>query len=204
MVEQPLRRLSFAVQLRRLHDALAATPIDGHYWVWAGLLLGWAREGRILRHDYRDADFAYLAEDQPRFIESAPSLIKAGFRPQHRLRNNAGRTTVWTFRRAGADFEFFRIERSGPSFGYYGYDGFDSARKRIEMYCEVPAQPLVTFSFLGRTWLKVLDHEREFESLYGDWRTPGPGPRLGEAPAVVRCTTWRPSEHGWTGDFSGD
>ena len=36
-----------AEDLRDLHDVLERTNLDGHYWVWAGLLLGWAREGAI-------------------------------------------------------------------------------------------------------------------------------------------------------------
>ena len=34
-----------AVEMRRLNDVLEATPMAGRYWVWGGLLLGWAREG---------------------------------------------------------------------------------------------------------------------------------------------------------------
>src|SRR5688500_4973529 len=53
--------------LRRLHDALEQTPLAGRYWLFGGMLLGWAREGRLLRHDYRDVDFGYEAADDDRF-----------------------------------------------------------------------------------------------------------------------------------------
>ena len=53
----------FAADLRDLHDALERTDLRGHYWVWSGLLLGWAREGAVLPHDSLDADFAVTDDD---------------------------------------------------------------------------------------------------------------------------------------------
>jgi len=57
------RRFSrrFVADLLRLHDVLADTEISGRNWVWAAMLLGWAREGDLLAHD-RDADFALIPQ----------------------------------------------------------------------------------------------------------------------------------------------
>jgi hypothetical protein len=163
--------------LRRLHDGLAGTELAGRYWVWAGMLLGWAREGHLLAHD-RDADFALLDEDVPRLLSAVPALGRAGFEPHTRLRNNEGRVTEFTFRRHRTKFEFFVFEPVDGMLRYYFYGMLhDSSygmppKRPIEVEARVPDQELVAFNFLGRTWLRHADYERELESLYGDWRTP--------------------------------
>ena len=96
----------FVPDLQRLHDVLVETDLSGHYWIRAGVLLGWAREGALLAHD-RDADFGVRAEDLPRLMNAIPELRRAGFQPLMRFRNNAGQVAELTFIRHGAKFEFF-------------------------------------------------------------------------------------------------
>ena len=64
--------------------------------MWSGLLLGWAREGRVLRHDNRDADFAYAEQDEALILEGIEALVKAGFRHGYSFRNNAGQLTEYS------------------------------------------------------------------------------------------------------------
>jgi hypothetical protein len=157
--EQAVRIRRFTRALRRLHRVLADTPIVGRYWMWAGLVLGWARHGAVLPHDVGDADFAFLREDHDRFRDSVPALIAAGFRPLFRFRNGEGRVTQHTFFRTGSNFEF-----------------------------------------LGRTWLKVRDHERELTALYGDWRTPQTDWRTDrDSPAVIARRDWTSPPYLWDG-----
>ncbi len=52
-----LFRRHFVADLQLLNDTLAAHGLAQSYWLWGGVLLGWAREGAPLAHD-RDADFA--------------------------------------------------------------------------------------------------------------------------------------------------
>src|SRR5271169_3402469 len=66
--------------LRLLNDILAKEEIADRYWVWAGLLLGAVREGGVIAHD-RDADFAILPDDIPKFLRAVPALRRAGFKP---------------------------------------------------------------------------------------------------------------------------
>ena len=159
----------FVADLRRLHDGLAGTELAGRYWVWAGILLGWAREGHLLAHD-RDADFALLDEDVPRLLSAVPALGRAGFEPFLRFRNNEGRVTGYTFSRHRTKFEFIVFEPVDGMLRYYSYGV--PPRPLIEVEARVPDQELVAFNFLGRTWLRHADYERELESIYGDWRTP--------------------------------
>jgi hypothetical protein len=159
----------FVPDLMELHDVLEGTELAGRYWVWAGMLLGWAREGGLLAHD-RDADLALLPEDLPRLMNAVPALQRSGFIPLMQFRNNAGQVTELTFRRRHAKFEFFVFEPVDDMLRSYAYGWPPDHLVEIESL--VPRQELVPFDFLGRTWLRHADYERELECLYGDWRTP--------------------------------
>jgi len=159
----------FAPDLRRLHDTLSSTEFADRYWVRAGMLLGWAREGGLIAHD-RDADFALLAQDVPRLLAAVPALRMAGFHPIQQFHNNQGQLTEVTFRRGFAKYEFFVLEPHGDMFRYFVYGWPPDNLFEIEK--QVPRQRFVTFEFLGRTWLRPEDTERELEFMYGDWRTP--------------------------------
>jgi hypothetical protein len=202
--EGVVRRRRSTRGLQRLNQVLAEAPIEGRYWVWAGLLLGWAREGAVLRHDCRDADFACLDEDWPRLVASVPALVEHGFQPVMHFRNNAGITTQLVFRRQGVDYDFFRFWADGDRFTYFEYFGFHRADiSPIEMEGELARQDLVQFRLVDRSWLKVRDHEGELEALYGDWRVPRPdwqGYR--ECPAVVHRRPWAGGNPDWDGDSS--
>src|SRR5262249_19340596 len=96
-----VRRAVFARDLRRLHDVLATTALDGRYAVCGGMLLGWARQGQLLLDD-ADADFVFDAVDAPAFAVAVPILARAGFAPTARFRNNNGDPAEYRFERHGA------------------------------------------------------------------------------------------------------
>jgi hypothetical protein len=186
--------------LRRLNDVLARTPLAGRYQLFGGVLLGWAREGRPLPHDFRDADFAYDAADDDRFAAAIPELQRAGFRRLFRFRSNDGEFSEHTFLRRGAKFEFFRFTRRDNHYRYHVFasDPEDEGRF-IEMIGEIPAQPLEPVEFLGRTWLKPADHEAELEAIYGDWRTPDPEWSFLDDRAIVERRPWKYPDYQWDG-----
>jgi phosphorylcholine metabolism protein LicD len=150
-----------------LNDALAQTALSSRYWVWGGMLLGWAREGRILAHD-ADADFAFFREDLDSFRSAIPSLAQAGFELNHAFVNNDGRMTEYVFYKDHLKFEFFETDRQGDHCRYWSFYPPD----RLEMTGLVLWDGLSKFDFLGRTWLKPADHEAHLAATYGDWRTP--------------------------------
>lgn len=204
---------TFAADLRRLHDALSGTELAGHYWVWSGLLLGWAREGGLLERADVDGDFAVCSEDWAKLEAAIPAIVRAGFRRDRRCRNNAGEVTELTFLRHGARFEFFRFETAGTRYRHIFYGGGGSIATtarfvisgeqavpaRVEVEAQLPRQELVPFEFLGRRWLKVADHELELSQLYGDWRTPDPSwSYLEDTGGVVRRSEWtNNAEYDW-------
>jgi Methyltransferase domain len=211
---RPLRDVATAVRTRRfaadtartfvenlhlLNDTLAATDLASRYWVWGGLLIGWAREGRPLAHDSRDADFGILAEDVPRFASAVPALMEAGFAPSLRCITNAGRAMEYQFLRDGAKFEFNVIE---PVDGHLRYYEFDPGPP-TQALASIADQALVAFEFVGRTWHRHANHDAELTAMYGDWRTPNPDWWYMDDLAIVERTVWtRADEMQWSGDFA--
>lgn len=193
-----LFRRRFVTDLQLLNDTLARHAMSGRYWMWAGVLLGWAREGAPLAHD-RDADFALLPEDFTRLVELAPDLRAAGFTPFHQFRNNAGTLTEVTFRRHGARFEFFlfRPDDGELTFFLYGWP----PRHLLEIEARVMDQERVPFDFLDREWLRARDVESELTALYGDWRRPEPQwSYLNDVRATVTRRPWTNPDTCWRDD----
>lgn len=191
-----LRRRALADGLRRLADALANSPLSGRYWLVGGLLLGWARDGRPLDSDLEDADFAYLDEDHEQFLAAVPALARAGFVPRHRYTGHDGRALEHQFRRGGVQYDFFRLTPVGDRFRY---STFVLDPSPMELIAEVPAQPRAPFRFVGRTWLKVADHDLALRSIYGDWRTERAGWRYTADRAIVERVALSSPRADWNG-----
>ena len=174
--ERSVERL--ASNLRDLHDAIASTDLHEHYWVWAGLLLGWAREGAILSHDSFDADFAVRDEDFDRLIRAVPAILQAGFACDRKFISDSGLVTELTFTRHGARFDFFRMFPDDGRLRYFIYKL--KLRSVTEVEAALPDQPTEPFTFLGRTWLKHADHARELRTVYGNWEVRNPSWAFGD------------------------
>lgn len=186
----------FVPALQRLNDVLADTELAGKYWVWSGMLLGWAREGRLLAHD-RDADFGLLPEDVSRLQRAAPALRQAGFVPHALFRNNEGLVVMFVFLRRNTRFEFYVMEPVEDMLRYYTFDLV--SRNPIEIEARIPQQELAAFEFLGRTWLRHVDFDHELACMYGDWRTPQHNWNyLEDDLAMVSRCPWTRSDVSWT------
>jgi hypothetical protein len=166
----------FRRNLVLLHDTLDRAGLGNRYWVIGGLLLGWARENRILLHDANDADFGIMAEDRDAFLRAIPALFAAGFRPRHRFIANHGEAVEFRLVKDDAAFEFFVHVPVGARLRtwFFGNVHGGGAVKRVEYVSEVPALGFASMSFLDREWRKPADHESYLEAVYGDWRTPRP------------------------------
>ncbi len=189
---QRRRRRQFTEDLQLLNDVLAGTAMGHRYWVWGGMLLGWAREGRLIPSDTGDADFFYRAADDHHLDDAMPALLAAGFRPWFSFWNNDGERTERVLIRRGALFEFFRLDDVDGSAERYHLYGTGPGGP-CQMVAHLAQQDLESFDFLGRTWLKPVDHEKLFELNYGDWRTPDPGWSYLDDGAIVDRRTWRPT-----------
>ncbi len=187
--------------LRRLHAVLETGPLAGRWWVWSGLLLGWAREGRPLERDLRDADFAYLDEDHDRFLAALPDLVAAGFVPSERFVDLDGRAIEHVLRRDRIKFEFFRFTPTRGDDGRECWTYYLTVAGRLGWLLEarLPAQPRAQFDLLGRTWRKVTDHEAELTAIYGDWRTPDPAWSFTQEGTIVERHKHPSLDTAWTG-----
>jgi hypothetical protein len=185
------RLVAFEENMHRLHDAFDRSPMAGRYWIWAGLLLGWAREGRVLPHDIGDADFGFDSCDDEIFDRAEPYLLEAGFRRWFSFRNSQGELTERVYTRSGFKFEFFRMRDVGADTHqvHVYYPGDDGP---IELVSRIPKQELEPFEFLGRTWMKPLDHDLSLRSCYGNWRVPDPNWNAFADPSLVAQRPWIP------------
>jgi len=191
-----LRRAVFVRDLQRLHDVLATTALGGRYVMCGGLLLGWARDARVLADDLYDADFTFFAEYAPAFETAAQALARAGFEPDVRFVNNDGQPVLYRFRRHGAKFEFYALWRIADRVRYFMYDGAD------ELVCERADDELEPFLFLNRSWLKPADHESALTANYGDWRSPRRDWHHGDAGTVIRRHPAKFAREKWDGTVS--
>jgi len=190
-LRERIQYLTFQRDLRLLHDVLEETPLAGRYWLRAGLLLGWAREGRVLLHDAVDADFGYLQTDRKLLLQALPSLLEAGFHTGNVFRNNAGRATEYRVLRGGARFEFFEMAESGNEFEYFLYASHCAYKEEpIQLRCRVPRHGLEKIEFIGREWYKPDRHEEQLEIMYGAWREPDPEHQYTDSGAAVERIPW--------------
>jgi hypothetical protein len=195
ILDREVQRRLFPRDLRRLNDVLSDTPLAGRYWVWGGLLLGWARDGRLL--DDWDADFAVRSEDERAFHEAVPALEQAGYRRLFRFRNNEGEVTEYCFLRHGIKFDFFLLFPGSKATErrYYEYGEVPGGWEELEGV--LPVQPLEWFRFLDRQWLKPADHEQILTAHYGDWRTPDPDWSFLNDAAIVDRRPWQALDYTW-------
>jgi hypothetical protein len=200
-----LSRRAFIASLQALNDVLETGPLAGRWWVWGGLLLGWARERAPLADDLADADFAVMRSDLRELINSVPALAGTGFEPLSRHWSNAGDCAEVSFWRDGAKFEFFVMDSVSPGkLQYRIFGAGDHGEGPLEAVAEISDQSLVPFEFLGRTWLKHANHEAELAAIYGDWRTPAPGWSYMADHGIIERTAWRRSgDLAWDGRADG-
>jgi hypothetical protein len=192
-VAKRIRRWLWERELRALHDILDNSPLAGRCWLWCGLLLGWAREGRPLLHD-GDADFGVLAEDLAILEQTVPVLESAGYLVWRRYYNNDGHLTEIAFRRKDENqCDIMVMEPVGDDkLRYFLYGKVDG--QFVQHECHIPRQPLVPFNFLSRTWLKHADHDLELRTIYGDWQVPNTAwSYLEDDLSVVQVEPW--AEH---------
>lgn len=157
--------------LRRLNDALRESELNGHYWLWSGVILGWARTGSVLPNDH-DADFGIMREDLWRLESAIEILGRAGFRPMWRIVANDGSIEDLAFRRRGIKYEFMLFDRVDDGLRYRAFGEIGDQIFQHDVV--IPAQSLVPFQFLRRTWMRHADIDLELSTVYGDWRRPDP------------------------------
>jgi hypothetical protein len=188
-------RRQFRANLRRLHDTLASTVLDQHYWLWGGQLIGAFRERDIVAHDDQDADFALLRRDLAFWPEAAAALIADGFEPRFVYRNHEGQVVEYQFRKDGAGFDFFIVDEIDGQFRSFCF-----GRGR-EFESRLAAHGWDQQSWLDRHWRVPHDAEGVLTAIYGDWRRPQPDyDYTRDDRTLVAARAWpRGAPDPWTG-----
>ena len=142
----------------KLHEVLQCSPLRGRHWICGGALLGWAREGSLLKHD-PDIDFHFWEEDRESFLKGSEMLKQSGFKPEFCWRNTDNHITEYVLSYRHVRFEFFEATKVNGNTRWTAYGS--NARRAIDgvqLLCETPGQELGEFEFLGKKWLKPQDH----------------------------------------------
>ena len=170
--------------LCKMHDVLRDTPLHNKYWVCGGALLGWAREGGLLKHD-NDIDFHLWESDLPAFEIASKALVRAGFKPKYYSYNCAGKIIKYVFL-----YKHFKVE----FFVAYCVDGntrcflYNGKNPTYEYILETPGCELNEFEFYNRIWLKPADHESYLTIQYGNWKIPDENFNYTTSDAIVSKT----------------
>ncbi len=157
--------------LNKLHETLRNSPLHNKYCIAFGALLGWAREGALLKHD-SDIDFLFWREDRDALETGIDMLLDAGFKYKCCWRNTQNEVTEQCLAWRGLRFEFFEASKVAGKVQFYAYGKDRRGGQLFELLHEIPDFELAEFEFLGNTWQKPADHEKFLTAVYGDWQTP--------------------------------
>jgi hypothetical protein len=181
----------FVANLQLLNDVIAQTALAERYWLWGGVLLGWAREGRLLGHDAADADFGIFAADEADWLAATPALAAAGFQPHLTWTNSKGVITEYVLKKDQANFDFFLFFPSGDTVRYWTYAPLTVKRAFVELEGLLTLDEFSTMTFLDRNWRIPADHDAHLTAVYGDWRTPNPQhDYVVDEPSIVSRRLW--------------
>ena len=183
------RQQRLAKGAKVVHEVLQNSPLKDRFWIFKGALLGWAREGRLLEHEY-DIDYCYWEEDREKFLEGSEMLKHAGFRPEHCWRNTKNHITQYSYKYKHVRIEFHEASKVNGNTRWFGY-GFHGPRGSdgVLLLCETPGQELNEFEFLGKRWLKPKNHDVYLTAHYGDWKSPNPNYKsLRDNKAIIKRT----------------
>lgn len=157
----------------------------------AGTLLGYAREGEILKHD-KDVDIGIIGwEDQ---FTAAQALLETGFF-QIDLKNITGSnryTIPVTDLRNGTALDIFLFHNKDDHY-LYGID-FDIGYTLNFKFNKFNLQEV---NFLGDIFYAPANIDQHLQENYGDWETPIPGyvvpiesPAIVKSPEAYKLTTY--------------
>jgi hypothetical protein len=176
---------------RAVVAALNQTPMKGRYWMCGGVMLGYAREGHLLRHD-TDIDFHYWKEDEEQLLSALKTIAGQGFRYTGTLYNNDGIPTQHITKLGKLKIEFFAAWRANGKINWQSYSTRHWNRPARQFLNQVPDFQLENVEFYGVEVAKPADHELYLSALYGDWRTPMPDYAYYiDSKAIVSREPWR-------------
>jgi hypothetical protein len=171
-----------------VHNVLQGSALDGHWHLWAGALIGWARHGALLDFDLNDIDLAIDEAHLATLVALLPEFERAGLSVMQTYVSNDGAVREVALERDGVRVDLF-VFRSIAGFWDYRVFG-DLHGRPSEFVCRVARQPLEMITLAGLQWPKSADHDTELTSIYGDWRTPNPAWSYRDDHSIIRVEDW--------------
>lgn len=178
----------FVAAVRDLHATLEKTPLQGHYVMACGLLLGYHREQRVLPWDCWDVDLEVSADALPALRASMPALRAAGWRHRVSWAANDGRLAEVRLYSRFVGLDFFVTYPAGEQVTSFVFDRRGGQWVQAEQ--RVPATTTQEVDFLGVRWRVPDPVEPVLAAMYGDWRTPDPTWDYLSSPAIVAVEPW--------------
>jgi hypothetical protein len=156
--------------IRNLLDARAVLNSLGiTFWLTDGTLLGYFREGDILRHD-RDIDLGLMIESYTDDI--APAFVEMGFDLMYVLGEKRQGLEL-SFVRDSVKVDLFFFYREGDRLWHGAWEGMDKGRKRNLIKYYYDPFELKQIEFLGARFTVPADTLKYVETKYGkSWSTP--------------------------------
>lgn len=170
------------------------TPMQSRFWICGGVLLGYAREGAIIRGD-TDIDFHYWVEDEALLLEVLQGLPGKEFEYVGRYVNNEGVVTQHVLKVLGVKVEFFAAWRKDNCIEWNCYTTRHWNRPIRQFLNRIPDLQFEPVQFYEVEVFKPVDHDLYLRALYGDWRKPMTDyTYYVDSAAIVSCEPWR---NGW-------
>lgn len=164
---------SLTVEKAFIHaiNSLKDTPMKDKFWLCGGALLGYAREGALLKHD-NDIDFHYWSSDALLIEDTLKSLKIYGFKYCYNLKNSSGNITQHTIKYKNVKIDFFEAIKKDTNIQWTCYTTKHWNRPARQFLNQIPSVELTAVEFYGVSILKPLDHDAYLTALYGDWQKP--------------------------------
>jgi len=170
------------------------TPMQSRFWICGGVLLGYMREGSIIRGD-TDIDFHYWVEDEALLLKVFQELSGQGVEYVARYINNEGLVTQHVLKVLGVKVEFFAAWRKEGYIEWNCYTTRHWNRPIRQFLNRIPDLQFEPAQFYEIEVFKPVDHDLYLRALYGDWRKPMTDYTYYiDSAAIVSCEPWR---NGW-------
>ena len=167
------------------------TPMQQRFWICGGVLLGYAREGAIIRGD-TDIDFHYWVEDEALLLEVFEALPEREFQYIGRHVNNDGIVTQHILKVLGVKVEFFAAWRKEGCIEWNCYTTRHWNRPVRQFLNRIPDLQFEVVQFYDVEVCKPVDHDLYLRALYGDWRKPmSDYTYYVDSAAIKSCEPWR-------------
>jgi len=181
--------------LKELHTTFAESPLNGHYRLSGGMLLGYYRDGRLLPWDCWDVDFEIEESSLAELAATLPLLLKAGWRRRVTWFNNDGDLAEIRLKRKFIYLDLFVTYDRGGSSASWLFSERDGVWLQAEVH--LPTTPTQPVEFIGLIWPAPDPIEPALEARYGQWQEPDSKWDYMTTSSIVKTERWTRPPLSW-------